>query len=156
MTAADTVSIRRARQYHAGTLSAICRRSKAHWGYPEHYLELWADSLTVEPSFIADNPVYAAVGGDGRPLGFYGLSGSGPTLELDYLFVDPPAIGRGIGGRLLRHAAWVCRRSGARRLWIVADPNAESFYRHMGARRRGEENSVPRGRKLPVLALACR
>lgn len=46
------------------------------------------------------------------------------------------------------------REIGFERLLIEAEPNAEAFYRAMGAERVGErESSVQRGRFLPLLKI---
>ena len=71
------------------------------------------------------------------------------------LFVDPPAIGQGVGGALFSYLTAVASDLGFHRLTIAADPNAEPFYLAKGAVRIGgvPSGSVP-GRVLPLLALA--
>jgi hypothetical protein len=44
-----TIAIRRAQVDEAGLLSDLAFRSKAHWGYPPDWLELWRPELTVTP-----------------------------------------------------------------------------------------------------------
>jgi GNAT superfamily N-acetyltransferase len=71
------------------------------------------------------------------------------------LFVDPPAIGRGVGGLLLRHALGTAAALGIDTLEIDSDPYAEPFYRHAGAVRTGTSPStVDPARELPHLTLA--
>lgn len=108
--------------------------------------------LTLSEVYIANHPVFVLDDG-GASLGFYGLSKKGEaTAELDYLFVEPEAIGRGAGKRLWEHAVQTARQWGYRELYIVSDPNAEAFYARMGARRDGEVGSpVQAGRQLPVM-----
>lgn len=86
-------------------------------------------------------------------LGFYALSGAGATRELEHLWVLPAHIGRGVGARLLDHAAVTLRAEGARVLGIASDPHADGFYLTMGARRVGEVASTPRGRTAPLLVI---
>jgi GNAT superfamily N-acetyltransferase len=76
------------------------------------------------------------------------------VIELDKLFVDPPAIGHGIGAALFAHAVGAARHRGARRLTILADPNAATFYERQGARflRMAASDAIP-GRELPLYAL---
>ena len=52
--------IRRAEAAHCETLSMIAHAAKAHWGYPERWLELWAEALTLTPRYVAENEVHAA------------------------------------------------------------------------------------------------
>ena len=86
-------------------------------------------------------------------VGFYALSGGPPMMELEHCWVLPAVIGRGLGARLLDHAAATCRAMRGRTLRIASDPFAEGFYRRMGARPAGTVPSTPRGRTLPLLLL---
>ena len=51
-----TVTIERADAAEADelapVLTALCRRAKAHWGYPADLLARWADDLRIEPADI--------------------------------------------------------------------------------------------------------
>lgn len=89
-------------------------------------------------------------------MGFYALTGRAPVIELEHCWVVPARIGRGVGARLVAHAAATCRAAGATMLRIASDPFAEGFYRRMGARRVGVVPSTPRGRTLPLLLLDAR
>ena len=70
------VVIRRAWPAEARALTRVAHAAKRHWGYPEDWLRLWRDALTVTPAFIERRPVWCAVRG-ATVLGFYALSGSG-------------------------------------------------------------------------------
>lgn len=63
-------------------------------------------------------------------------------------------MGKGIGRALFTHAAMRAAALGAHCLTIEADPNAEPFYRHLGAVRIGSTTSEIEGqqRELPLLA----
>ncbi|MYS01695.1 MULTISPECIES: GNAT family N-acetyltransferase, partial [unclassified Streptomyces] len=78
-----------------------------------------------------------------------------PEGALGMMFVEPDAIGQGVGRLLFGHAREQARRLGFTLLTIDADPNAEPFYTAMGAVRVGAvpSGSVP-GRMLPLLELA--
>jgi len=91
----------------------------------------------------------------GRILGFGTVEWEPPAGELGMLFVDPPAIGQGVGSALLSYLTAIAIDHGFHRLTIAADPNAEPFYLAKGAVRIGgvPSGSVP-GRVLPLLALA--
>jgi GNAT superfamily N-acetyltransferase len=58
----------------------------------------------------------------------------GADAELGLMFVDPVAIGGGIGRALFDEAVKLARRLGYRRMTILADVNAAPFYKRMGAR----------------------
>lgn len=144
--------IRRALPAEARALTRVAHAAKRHWRYPEDWLRLWRDALTVTPAFIERQPVWRA-GRGAVVLGLYALEGSGATRELEHFWVAPGHIGRGVGARLLEHAVATRRAEGARALRIASDLYAEGFYLAMGARRVGEVASTPRGRTLPLLVL---
>lgn len=146
------IVIRRARPSDAPALTRVARAAKRHWRYPEAWIRLWRDALTVTPGFVARHPVWCARRG-ASVLGFYALSGAGATRELEHMWVAPEHMGRGVGTRLLAHAGAVLRAEGTRVLRIASDPYAEGFYLAMGARRVGEVASTPRGRTLPLLMI---
>ena len=144
-----TPRIRRARAAEAEALTRIAHAAKRHWGYPDALMRLWTADLTVTEEFVGRHPVYVAVRA-ARPVGFYALSRQGDTFELEHMWVDPPHMGSGIGTRLFDHATATARSLGGATLRIASDPNAEGFYRRMGARRVGDVAAAPAGRMLPL------
>ncbi len=138
----------------AEALTSICLRSKAHWGYPEKYMQIWEPELTVSADMIASGNLMAAFDG-GRPVGVAEIAVDRQEGSLEKLFVDPTYMGLGAGRLLFEWSAKRCRELGAEVLLIEADPGAEKFYLRMGAKRIGERASatVP-GRKLPFLRYA--
>jgi GNAT superfamily N-acetyltransferase len=150
----DEVEVRRARPGDAGALGRIAFAAKGHWGYPGSWMELWRPGLEVSPGFFRDNEVYVAVSG-GEPVGFYALVGGGRGLDLEHLWVLPAWIGTGLGRKLFGHAMRRAQELGARTVTIESDPNAEGFYRRMGARRAGENVYELEGREraLPVMVV---
>jgi GNAT superfamily N-acetyltransferase len=147
-------AIRPAGPAEAGRISALALRSKGHWGYDAAFLAACRKDLTIEPAWCDGIRLHVAVDGD-RLLGYSRVAGEAPVGELAGLFVDPAAIGRGVGGLLLRHAVAVAAGLGMHTLEIDSDPYAEPFYRHAGAVRVGESAStVDPTRRLPRLTLA--
>ena len=77
------------------------------------------------------------------------------VAELDALFVEPAAMGQGIGRRLWQHVVATARELGCSEMVWQSDPQAEGFYLAMGARRAGEsESTVMPGRMLPFMRFA--
>lgn len=147
----DTIHIRKATTADAGALSDIAFRSKAHWGYPAAFIEACRPVLTITPRYLSQAPVFLAELG-GRPLGFAGLSMPDASPELVYLFVEPDLIGKGVGRKLWDRAIAEARALAWPSLKIVSDPNAEPFYRRMGAVRVGERASeADPSRTIPIL-----
>ena len=150
-------AIRRARPAEAGALSALTLRSKAHWGYDADFLAACQDDLTLSPDDIATSVVYVFDGVDALS-GYYRLVLQDDSLaELDALFVEPAAMGQGVGRRLWRHAVSTATRLGCSEMVWQSDPQAEGFYLAMGAQRTGEsESTVTPGRMLPFMRYRLR
>jgi GNAT superfamily N-acetyltransferase len=145
------VAIRTANVGEARNLTGLCVRSKAHWGYDAAFMAMSAASLQVSEADIAAGRVLVAVDDAGRAIGVAGIALDGETADLDVLFVDPPVIGSGAGRLLFEAAVLLARQRGARRMTILADPNAAAFYARMGARflRNAPSDAIP-GRTLPL------
>jgi GNAT superfamily N-acetyltransferase len=145
--------IRAARADEAELLSELAIRSKAYWGYDKAFMAACRDELVISASEVERLRTTVAEH-DGRVLGFATLEGSPPEGALGMLFVEPDAIGQGIGRHLFEQATAVAAGLGFARLTIDADPNAEPFYLAMGATRIGAtpSGSIP-GRSLPLLAI---
>jgi ribosomal protein S18 acetylase RimI-like enzyme len=149
----SALEIHRAPPGDADALTRIAFAAKAHWGYPERWMERWRDALTITPEFIRRNEVHVATV-EGEQAGFYALVGEGRRIELEHLWVLPERMGMGLGRALFEHAVRAAASLGAGVVGIEADPNAEGFYRRMGARRVGEIAYEIDGRErvLPLLA----
>jgi GNAT superfamily N-acetyltransferase len=147
-------SIRPARPEEAGEISELAVRSKGHWGYDAAFLERCRDDLALSAEEIASSTVFV-VEGEAGIAGYYRLIPlEDGAVDLDALFVDPGAIGQGVGRRLWEHMIATARQQNFRELMIQSDPHAEGFYRAMGATRIGEqESTVTPGRMLPLLRL---
>jgi len=150
------LKIRPASPTDDATLTAIAHDAKRYWGYPENWIEHWKDDLTITPEFISANEVYVAgAEGPGEIDGFYALVMNGERAELEHMWVRPERIGSGIGKDLLVHAMETAAFLNAAALEISSDPNAEGFYKRMGAKRIGEISSEVEGqpRTLPRLSI---
>jgi GNAT superfamily N-acetyltransferase len=144
-------AIRPARVGEAETLTALCVRSKAHWGYDQEFMRLSAPSLRVSSTEIAIGRVIVALDDDGNPVGVASVSPQGANADLSLFFVDPSSMGQGIGRALFAGAIWVAQFHATKALTILADPNAAAFYERMGARflRNAPSDAIP-GRTLPL------
>lgn len=148
----DTVRLRPARADEAALLGELALRAKGHWGYTAAFLEACRSELTFTTADLTARR-FTVADAAGEVLGFSSLDGEPPDGELGNLWVEPGAIGTGLGRRLFEHAAETARGLGFRRLRIEAEPRAEGFYLAMGATRVGEvpSGSIP-GRSLPLLS----
>ena len=139
----------------AGLISDLAFRSKAYWGYDETFMAACREELTYSTDDLASMQFAIAETG-GRVVGFYALKTLNPTeVELDALFLEPDVIGQGLGRTLLAHAKFAAATSGAKRMIVQGDPNAEAFYVTMGGVVTGtrESDSIP-GRHLPTFCIS--
>ncbi|NUO58627.1 MAG: GNAT family N-acetyltransferase [Hamadaea sp.] len=146
------ISVRPGRPAEAAGLTELILRSKAHWGYDEAFLAQCRPALTLhEDQVEAHRTLVAEL--DGRVAGVVTVTGEPPEGEIDLLFIDPWAIGHGVGRVLLDEATAAAAVEGFESLLIESDPQAEPFYLRMGAVRIGEQVSPATGRALPLLRL---
>ncbi len=146
------MQIKAAKPKDAARLTEIAFAAKRHWGYPDKWMESWRDVLTVAPEFIVGHETFLAIV-DGQTVGFYALGQKDGALDLLHLWVLPNWMGQGVGRALFGHAIERAKTLGFRQLEIESDPNAESFYLHLGARRVGVNIRTfeQQQRELPVL-----
>lgn len=146
------IEVRSAEPSEAGALTDLAMRAKAHHGYDAAFMAAVRPILTVTAEQIETAPVFVLEEG-GAVAAFYALKPRGGSeVELDFLFVDPSAIGRGFGSILWNHAVAYARSMGHATMVIESDPYAEPFYRARGAVRIGETPSdAVAGRTLPLL-----
>ena len=147
------MTLRPARIEELAALSELCLRSKAVWGYDAAFLAACRTELTLQAADLEQSCVQVAES-DGQVVGVAQVSVVSAQASLVKLFVDPLALRRGIGRRLLAWGMAVARAQRACTLIIESDPGAAEFYRRMGARDAGfvPSGSIP-GRMLPLLKL---
>jgi len=151
------LSFRRASASDAKALSSLAMRSKALWGYDEAFMDLCVEELTVTPDMIASREVWIAASDAeaASPIGFYTLilpdqpSEQADLGELFLFFAEPAAKGTGVGGKMWRHMEAQLLAHDLKGVAFDADPFAEGFYQHMGAKivGRSPSGSIP-GRTL--------
>ena len=90
------------------------------------------DAIELPQSYIDNGWVRVAVDDQGTPIGFsVVIPGTGPSHELDGLFVEPAHMGGGIGRALVEDAAARASNRGAACLEVIAGP-AQGFYERVG------------------------
>jgi N-acetylglutamate synthase-like GNAT family acetyltransferase len=129
-------------------LRELTFESKAHWGYDRDFVRSWAERLSFEgaqESWVAEL--------EGEIVAWAALLPPADGVAvLDDLWVDPAAIGRGIGSRLFRLAADRARELGAQKLEWGAEPNAVGFYEKVGGRKL-RDHVTEWGRVAPWMGL---
>ncbi|MGZ3506599.1 MAG: GNAT family N-acetyltransferase [Vulcanimicrobiaceae bacterium] len=143
--------LRNARPEEAGALTALALRSKRSWGYDEAFMKRVLAEMIVTPELIETSETLVVEEGR-RIVGYARIRVEGVSGTLHDVFVEPDALGRGVGRTLCDAALRLARAAGAVTIELESDPNAEAFYLHLGARRIGEvPSSTGHGRMLPVL-----
>lgn len=128
----QSILVKRAVAQDAEHLTALVRASDAYRG--EYASALVDYQVTVD--YIEMHHVFVAVDRNRHDLlGVYGLLLDPP--ELDLLFVENGAQRCGVGRRLVEHMIRQARGAGLGSVRVVSHPDAEPFYRRMGARRVG-------------------
>jgi ribosomal protein S18 acetylase RimI-like enzyme len=150
----DNILIRPVVPIEADALTQIAISAKSHWGYPKHWMEIWAPQLTFTPDYFEKNESWAAVDGD-KPIAFYTLQDKDGKAWIGDLWVLPEYIGKGIGKQLFLHAVEFARQRRYKILQLDADPNAVGFYEKMGMKKIGERQSEVDGqpRILPIMEM---
>jgi GNAT superfamily N-acetyltransferase len=147
---ASSLRIRPARPDEGGDLTALALRAKSHWGYDERFLESARADLTIGADTVRSARIYV-LEQHGSVLGFYGLVGQPPEGRLEWMFLEPDAIGHGYGRWLCDDAMQRAKGAGFAVLLIESDRFAEPFYLAMGAERIGAIPSPVDGAPLPLL-----
>jgi GNAT superfamily N-acetyltransferase len=147
------IRVRAARAEEADALTALCLRSKAHWGYDAEFMRLSGAALTVTAAMIAQDRVLVAEDRGGAVLGVAAVEAlhADGKFDLSLLFVEPSAIRTGVGRTLFEAAVGLVQTRGGRCLSILSDPFAAAFYQHLGAVKIGEapSDAIP-GRWVPL------
>jgi GNAT superfamily N-acetyltransferase len=115
------IILRAARVEEASTLTELCLRSKAVWGYDAEFLAACRAELALHPADFESSYVEAAEI-DRELVGMCQLTLANERAILERLFVAPSCLGRGIGRLLYRWAEDVARSNSAAEIRIEADP----------------------------------
>jgi GNAT superfamily N-acetyltransferase len=146
-------NIRMVFRSEAKQLHALAVRSKAYWGYDAAFMALAAPALEVSEDRILSGLARVAEV-DGNAVGVAALAppDDAGIADLEHLFVDPAAMGHGVGAALLSEMLSLARSKGALAIRVLSDPQARGFYEGYGFRwiHDAPSDAIP-GRVLPVL-----
>jgi len=132
-------------------LTGLALRSKQHWGYDDAFIDACRAELTLTSETLERAVVTVAEDGP-RILGFSVLGGDAPEVEVEWLFVEPVDIGRGVGRALWDRAVSAATELGAEGIRVESDPHAVCFYERVGAVQIGTVASGSiTGRRNPLM-----
>jgi GNAT superfamily N-acetyltransferase len=125
-------------------LREIARSAKGHWGYDPQLVADWAAAIDFPPEerLVVEDQGWAAV------------VPRGEVAWLDDLWVEPGAIGQGLGRELFERAAAIAREAGCTRMEWEAEPNALGFYERLGAVYVRDSEPSEWGRVLAVMGVS--
>lgn len=150
----EPLRLRDVQMEECAALSALCLRSKAHWGYDAEFVEACRPYLRIEPHCVRAHHAFVALDHEDRIVGVCQIDPGHSAGNLDLLFIEPDAIGTGAGRVLFQEAAQRLREAGVETMTILSDPDARGFYEAMGAVFIADRPSdVFEGRNLPWLEL---
>jgi len=152
--------IRTAKTSEHELLTKIAFLAKKTWNYPNEYMKVWKDELTITPVYISENIVFVFEE-ENHVKGFISLAKNNEErmvgnnyIEkgywMDHLFIHPKFQNLGIGKQLMFYLQNYCKKNGIASLLVFVDPFAVGFYKKLGALFvRISASSIP-GRELPV------
>jgi len=128
-------------------IKELIARSKAHWSWPDEYLEKALPLHTITPEYLRSNHCFAVLDSHDKLIAFFSVVVGTARVVLDNLWVTPAQIGKGIGRRACERVFQLAREQGWTELWVLPDPPAEGFYVKMGFSDTGERvpSRVPGG-----------
>ncbi len=153
--------IRRAKITEDQILTHISFAAKNYWKYPEQYLEVWGNELTITMEYLRQNDVFI-IERNMVPVGYYSIVELKNDIEihndiiskgiwLEHMFLIPEYIGKGLGTEMFAHLRDYCQQMQYKEVGILADPNAKGFYEKMGCSYIREIPSNIQGRTTPYL-----
>ncbi len=151
MSASVNINVQRAGLSHLQELNALLRVSKAIWGYNEGYMNSFMDNMAVTPWYLERYGCWF-LKQEEKIIGFYGFGYERPDAwELDYFFVHPSYMKKGLGCMMWQEALKTAKEMGAKKFWIWGDPHADGFYKKMGCKKIGDQASdLQKGVRLPI------
>ena len=139
-------------------INALIARSKAHWPWPEGYLERALPLLAITEAYLRENQGFEVLGPAGETLAFFAVEDAEDGVHLDHLWVDPPLIGQGVGRFAFQRLLRLAEDRGWREIDVLPDPPAEGFYSKLGFTDTGRRvrSRVEGGPEFSVFRLALR
>lgn len=132
-------------------LNKISVAAKSYWNYPQEWINSWIDELTIQAQDLQEQQFFKICDEKGI-AGFGSLQENLDNFEINHFWINPEAIGKGYGKKLLLYLLDQVVKFG-KPVLVVSDPNAEAFYRKFGFETIDHLESKPKGRYLPVMEL---
>lgn len=129
----------------------IAKAAKAHWGYPQEWLDLWDKDLSFSTTFLNANTVFT-LALEGKTIGFCVIIKESDGFAVEHCWLLPEHIGKGFGAQLLSHALALPIFQN-QVFQVLSDPNAVGFYQKFGFEVIKMIPGKPEGRELPLMQM---
>lgn len=133
-------------------LRNMAHSSEAYWGYEQSFMAIFDRVFNITDDFIKNNPVYIGVDND-NILCFWGAICKGDTCELEYFYVSPQQINKGLGKVMWKNFISWCSTNQIKQISFVTSEEAIGFYEKMGALLVGKAFSSIDNRPIPKFEL---
>ncbi len=146
----NNISIKESESNEVVEINKLLYLSKGYWGYDNIFMDKFMKEFSITKNYLKNNSVFSCYY-NFFLVGFFAFSNN--KLELDYFFISPQYIGKGIGKQLWIHCCNIAKTKFNKNYFILwSDPNAESFYIRMGCKKIGTKNSnILPNRESPIL-----
>ena len=128
----------RAREESLAAINELIARSKAHWNWPDGYLDKALPLHRIDAGYLRGNHSFEALDASDKLIAFVSVVVSEGKVVLDNLWVTPESIGGGVGRQACEYVFQVAREEGWTELWVLPDPPAAGFYLKVGFSDTGE------------------
>jgi len=134
-------------------INQLIESSKRHWGYNDKVMNLWLPDLLITTDNFSSLEIWVMK--NKKVMGgVFSLSLMSEYIyELEDFWISPSEMGKGFGQKMFQFIINHLQNIKAKKLVIISDPNAEGFYKKMGASRVKLMESKPKDRMLPILEL---
>lgn len=132
-------------------LNKISWSAKAYWGYPEEWMNLWKDDLTITKDHLNKHKV-VKIKVNQQIAGFCMIILEREFANIEHLWIHPDYIGQKLGGQLLKYCLNTFVSKG-KEVRVISDPNAEGFYKKIGFQTYDQWQSKASGRFLPMMKM---
>jgi len=137
-------------------LTEIAFSAKRHWDYPEEWIQLWTDQLTISARYIRNHYVFKVIEeGSNKIVGFCAIEHHRNTtcLEIAHAWIRPDYLGNHLGEWLVNFALKNLASLPVNRYVVTADPHVTGFYEKLGFVTTHTISSKPLGRWIPVMEM---
>lgn len=130
-------------------LNLLIKESKGFWGYSEEFCQDFIAKWGVKPDYFNHAEVAVLIDNTAT-IGIIGMSNDEKYPMLDYFFLKPEYIGKGLGRKMWEEVLRISNKNNWRTFQFYCDPHSEAIYQHFGAKKIGELESFP-GRLVPIM-----